>query len=143
MFFNKYICVLLLTVIFCSGCSSKKSKVAHIKNEQTITISDSNFLDYLNKFQNNYKTEVVLDNLIKINEIAKKQIEKPYVNENILIESFKFLVPNENLGIYQIRPLESLYLLNQITLMHLLTGKPDKARVSTVQTINRMELINT
>lgn len=142
MFFNKYICVLLLTVIFCSGCSSKNSKVAHIKNEQIITISDSNFLDYLNKFQNNYKTEVVLDNFIKINEIAKKQIEKPYVNENILIESFKFLVPNENLGIYQIRPFESLYLLNQITLMHLLMGKPDKARVSTVQTINRMELIN-
>ena len=132
----------LLTVIFCSGCSSKNSQIAQLKNEKIITISDSNFLDFLNNFQNNYKIDVQLNNFIKINRIAKKQIEKPYVNENILIESLKFLVPNENLGIYQIKPFESLYLLNQITLMHLLTGKPDKARVSTVQTINRIELIN-
>ena len=83
-----------------------------------------------------------MKNFIEINEIVTKQIEKPYVNENILIESLKFLVPNENLGIYQIKSFESLYLLNKITLMHLLMGNPNKARVSTMQTINRMELIN-
>ncbi len=142
MLLNKYIFLLLLTFIFCSSCSTKNSKSVQIKDEKIIKISDSNFLEFLNKSHNNYKIEVQLNNFIKINEIAKKQNEKPYVNENILIESFKFLVPNENFGIYQIKSFESLYLLNQITLMHLLMGKPDKARVSTMQTIDRMELIN-
>ena len=142
MFFNHYIFVLLLTFVFYSGCSSKNSRTAHIKDGKVIAITDSNFLHFLNNFHNKYKIEVKLDNFIRINEIVKKQIEKPYVNENFLIESLKVLAPNENLGIYQMKSFESLYLLNQITLMHLLMGNPDKARVSTMQTIKRMELIN-
>ncbi len=142
MFFYKYIFALLLSLIFFSSCSNKNSEIFQLKDEKITEISDSNFLEYLNSLNDNYELEYHLDNFIKINEIAKKQIEKPYLNENIWFESLKFLVPNENIGIYQIKPFESLYLLNKITLTHLLMGRQKEARVSSIQTINRMELIN-
>ena len=141
MFFSKYFSIFLLFFVFFSSCSSKNSKTIN-KDEKPVEISASNFLKFLNSYPSNHIYEDQVENYIEINEIVTKQIEKPYVNENILIESLKFLVPNENLGIYQIKSFESLYLLNKITLMHLLMGNPDKARVSTMQTINRMELIN-
>ena len=141
MFYSKYFSIFLLFFVFFSSCSSKSSKTVN-KDEKPIEISTSNFLKFLNSYPSNYIYEDQVENYIEINEIVTQQIEKPYVNENILIESLKFLVPNENLGIYQIKSFESLYLLNKITLMHLLMGNPDKARVSTMQTINRMELIN-
>ena len=142
MFYNKYFFVFLIFFIFYSSCSSKNSKTIIKKDEKPIVILASNFLEFLNSYPRNNINENQVKNFIEINEIVTKQIEKPYVNENILIESLKFLVPNENLGIYQIKSFESLYLLNKITLMHLLMGNPNKARVSTMQTINRMELIN-
>ena len=141
MFYSKYFSIFLLLFVFLSSCSSKNSKTIN-KDEKPVEISDSNFLKFLNSYPSNHIYEDQVENFIEINEIVTQQIEKPYVNENILIESLKFLVPNENLGIYQIKSFESLYLLNKITLMHLLMGNPDKARVSTMQTINRMELIN-
>lgn len=141
MFFSKYFSIFLLFFVFFSSCSSKNSKTIN-KDEKPVEISASNFLKFLNNYPSNHIYEDQLENYIEINEVVTQQIEKPYVNENILIESLKFLVPNENLGIYQIKSFESLYLLNKITLMHLLMGNPDKARVSTMQTINRMELIN-
>ena len=142
MFYNKYFFVFLIFFIFYSSCSSKNSKTIIKKDEKPIVILASNFLEFLNSYPRNNINENQVKNFIEINEIVTKQIEKPYVNENILIESLKFLVPNENLGIYQIKSFESLYLLNKITLMHLLMGNSNKARVSTMQTINRMELIN-
>ena len=142
MIYNKYFFVFLIFFIFFSSCSSKNSKTIIKKDEKPIVILASNFLEFLNSYPRNNINENQVKNFIEINEIVTKQIEKPYVNENILIESLKFLVPNENLGIYQIKSFESLYLLNKITLMHLLMGNPNKARVSTMQTINRMELIN-
>ena len=142
MFYNKYFFVFLLFFIFFSSCSSKNSKTIQSEDKKPILILASNFLEFLNSYPRNNINENQVKNFIEINEIVTKQIEKPYVNENILIESLKFLVPNENLGIYQIKSFESLYLLNKITLMHLLMGNPNKARVSTMQTINRMELIN-
>ena len=142
MFYNKYFFIFLLFFIFFSSCSSKNSKTIQSEDKKPILILSSNFLEFLNSYPRNNINENQVKNFIEINEIVTKQIEKPYVNENILIESLKFLVPNENLGIYQIKSFESLYLLNKITLMHLLMGNPNKARVSTMQTINRMELIN-
>lgn len=142
MFHSKYFSVFLLFFLFFSSCSNKNSKTIQNKDEKPIEISASNFLKLLNSYPINHINEDRVENFIEINEIAAKQIETPYVNENILTESLKFLVPNENLGIYQIKSFESLYLLNKITLMHLLMGNPDKARVSTMQTINRMKLIN-
>ena len=141
MFYSKYFSIFLLFFVFLLSCSSKNSKTIN-KDEKPVEISASNFLKFLNSYPSNHIYEDQVENYIEINEIVTQQIEKPYVNENILIESLKFLVPNENLGIYQIKSFESLYLLNKITLMHLLMGNPDKARVSTMQTINRMELIN-
>jgi len=142
MFYSKYFSFFLLFFLFFSSCSSKNSKTIQNKDEKPIEISASNFLKLLNSYPINHISEKRIKSFIEINEIAAKQIETPYVNENILTESLKFLVPNENLGIYQIKSFESLYLLNKITLMHLLMGNPDKARVSTMQTINRMKLIN-
>ena len=141
MFYSKYFSIFLLFFVFLSSCSSKNSKTIN-KDEKPIEISASNFLKLLNSHPINHISEKRIKSFIEINEIAAKQIETPYVNENILTESLKFLVPNENLGIYQIKSFESLYLLNKITLMHLLMGNPGKARVSTMQTINRMKLIN-
>ena len=142
MFYSKFISIFLLFFLFFSSCSSKNSKTIRNKDEKPIEISSSNFLKLLNSYPINHINEGLVENFIEINEIAAKQIETPYVNESLLTESLKFLAPNENLGIYQIKYFESLYLLNKITLMHLLMGNPNKARVSTMQTINRMKLIN-
>ena len=92
MFYSKYFSIFLLFFVFFSSCSSKSSKTIN-KDEKPIEISTSNFLKFLNSYPSNYIYEDQVENYIEINEIVTQQIEKPYVNENILIESLKFLVP--------------------------------------------------
>ena len=84
------------SLFFFSSCSSKNSKTIIKKDEKPIVILFQ-FLEFLNSYPSKYINENQVKNFIEINEIVAKQIEKPYVNENILIESLKFLVPNENL----------------------------------------------
>ena len=90
MFYNKYLFVFLLFFIFFSSCSSKNSKTINKKDEKTIVILASNFLEFLNSYPSKNINENQVKNFIEINKIVTKQIEKPYVNENILIESLKF-----------------------------------------------------
>ena len=90
MFYNKYFFVFLLFFVFFSSCSSKNSKTIQSEDKKPILILSSNFLEFLNSYPRNNINENQVKNFIEINEIVTKQIEKPYVNENILIESLKF-----------------------------------------------------